>query len=188
VTILLISGSLRSGSTNTALLETARAVAPEGLTAVLYQGLDALPHFNPDDDVEGAPLHSAVARLRTRIGASEAVLFSTSEYAGALPGSFKNLLDWTVGGGETYGKPVAWVNASGPASPTGAADAHDSLRKVLGYTGADIVEAACVHIPVARGDVGPDGLIVDQAIRLQIAGVLATLGRHISHARQHTQR
>ena len=48
------------------------------------------------------------------------MLFSTPEYAGALPGSFKNLLDWTVGGGETYGMPVGWVNVSGPASPTGA--------------------------------------------------------------------
>ena len=60
----------------------------------------------------------------------------TPEYAGALPGSFKNLLDWTVGGGQTYGMPVAWINVSGAAAPTGGADAHDSLRKVLGYTGA----------------------------------------------------
>jgi NAD(P)H-dependent FMN reductase len=40
------------------------------------------------------------------------VLFCTPEYAGALPGSFENLLDWTVGGGEMYRKPVAWINAS----------------------------------------------------------------------------
>jgi NAD(P)H-dependent FMN reductase len=41
-----------------------------------------------------------VADLRRQIEAADAVVFCTSEYAGALPGSFKNLLDWTVGGGE----------------------------------------------------------------------------------------
>jgi len=48
-----------------------------------------------------------VVKLRRQIAASDAVLFCTPEYAGALPGRFKNLLDWTVGGGEIYGKPVA---------------------------------------------------------------------------------
>ena len=176
VQILLISGSLRSASTNTALLRTAAAVAPEGVTTVMYDGLDRLPHYNPDDDVE--PLDPAVADLRAGIGAADAVLFSTPEYAGALPGSFKNVLDWSVGGGEIYGKPVAWINASA-YGPTGAADAHDSLRKVLGYTGSDIVEAACVSIPIPRSAIGDDGLISDPALRDRIAQVLTTLAAHV---------
>src|SRR5438067_8496137 len=90
--ILLISGSTRSGSTNAAALRTAAAVAPDGVTGVVYQGLADLPHFNPDDDHE--PLHPRVAELRAQIARSDAVLFCTPEYAGALPGSFKNLLDW----------------------------------------------------------------------------------------------
>ena len=175
--ILLISGSLRSGSTNTAVLRTAAAIAPPGVTTRLYEGLDRLPHFNPDDDTE--PLDPAVAELRASIGAADAVLFSTPEYAGALPGSFKNILDWSVGGGEIYGKPVAWINASA-FGPTGAADAHDSLRKVLGYTGSDIVEAACVQIPTPRDAIGDDGLVHDPAVREQIAQLLATLVAHVT--------
>ena len=58
---------------------------------------------------------------------------------------------------------MAWVNASGAAAQTGAADAHDSLRKVLGYVGAEIVEPACVRIPVTRQAVGADGLVHDAA-------------------------
>jgi chromate reductase len=173
--LLLISGSLRAASTNTAVLRTAQAVAPDGVSAVLYEGLASLPHFNPDDDAEGAPVHPAVAALRAAIAQADALLFCTPEYAGALPGSFKNLLEWTVGDAGTYGKPVAWINASGPAAPSGGADAHDSLRKVLRYTGADIVEAACARISVQRGDVGPDGLIAEPALREQIAGVLVAL-------------
>ncbi len=93
--VLLVSGSLRAGSTNTALLRTAQRVAPPEITAVLYDGLARLPHFNPDDD--RPPLHPAVAELRLAIRASDAILFCTPEYAGALPGSFKNLLEWTIG-------------------------------------------------------------------------------------------
>jgi chromate reductase len=177
--ILLISGSLRERSTNTALLRTASAVAPAAVDAVLYDGLGTLPHFNPDDDPEGGPVHPAVADLRAHIAAVDALLLCTPEYAGALPGSFKNLLDWTVGG-ETYGMPVGWVNVSGPASPTGAAGAHDSLRAVLTYTGTDIVEAACVRVPVARGAVGPDGEIEDPAVRDAAAATLATLAAHVA--------
>ncbi len=59
------------------------------------------------------------------------MLFCTPEYAGALPAALKNLLEWTIGDAGTYQKPVAWINAAGPAAPTGAADAHESLRKVL---------------------------------------------------------
>ena len=175
--ILLISGSLRAGSTNTALLRTAQAVAPDGTRALIYEGLGRLPHFNPGDDI--VPLHPAVADLRMRIADADALLFSTPEYAGALPGSFKNFLDWTVGGGETYGMPVAWINASGSA--TGAADAHRSLRTVLGYTGSAIVEQACAHIPVARSAVGADGLIADEVIRRQIADVLRTLASEVGN-------
>ncbi len=176
--ILLISGSLRPGSTNTALLRTAQVVAPAGISAVLYDGLATLPHFNPDDD--RPPLHPCVVDLRTRIGAADALVLSTPEYAGGLPGSFKNLLDWTVGGGETYRKPLAWVNAS--ASPTGATDAYESLRIVMSRTGADIVEAACVHLPVPRASVGPDGLIVDPPIVEGIAALLSELARHVRRA------
>ena len=180
--LLLISGSLRADSTNTAALRTVQATVHDGITAVLYQGLGALPHFNPDDDAEGASVHPAVADLRGHIGDADALLLSTPEYAGALPGSFKNLLDWTVGGGEIYGKPVAWLNVSGAAAPTGGADAHDSLRKVLGYTGAEIVETACLRVPVPRGAIGADGIIEDRAIEKDLTGAVARLGAHLQRA------
>jgi len=169
--ILLVSGSTRSGSTNTALLRTAREAPPPGVEAELYEGLAGLPHFNPDDDIE--PLPPAVADVRARIAAADAVLFCTPEYAGALPGSFKNLLDWTVGGPEMYGKPVAWVNAS--ASPTRAAKAHESLETVLRTIHAEIVPEACTHVPVPRDRVGADGGIDDPEIRGRMGEVLRVL-------------
>ena len=103
--VLLVSGSTRAMSTNTALLRTAVECAPPSVAAVFYPGLAGLPHFDPDLDVE--PLPAAVAALRAEIAAADAVLFCTPEYAGTLPGSFKNLLDWTVGGTVLTDKPVA---------------------------------------------------------------------------------
>jgi len=176
--ILLISGSLRGGSTNTAMLRTATAISLEGIAAALCTGMDRLPHFNPDDDLEGSPVHSAVAEMRAQVAAADALLFCTPEYAGALPGALKSLLEWTVGDAGAYGKPVAYVNASGPAAPTGGADAHESLRKVLGYVGAEVIEAACVRIPITRAAVAADGSIHDSDVQRRLAEVLQTLARH----------
>ena len=81
----------------------------------------------------------------------------------------------------TYRKPIAWmINASGPAAPTGGADAHDLLRKVLGCVHADIVEEACARTPLTRKDLGEDGTISDPDAREKIAETLAALARHVA--------
>jgi NAD(P)H-dependent FMN reductase len=183
INLLLISGSLRDGSTNTAVLKTARTLAGDGVKTVLYGGMAHLPHFNPDDDREGQPVHSAVAELRREVAAADALLLCTPEYAGALPGALKNLLEWTVGDAGTYGKPVAWINASGPAAPTGGADAHDSLRKVLGYVHADVVERACTRFAVPRDAIGADGMVTDPATRERILETIRVLSRHVADRR-----
>jgi chromate reductase, NAD(P)H dehydrogenase (quinone) len=174
--LLLISGSLRGGSTNSATMRTAAVLAPPGVEAAIYDGMGRLPHFSPDDDpTDGVGLDAEVAALRAALAEADALLLSTPEYAGALPGSFKNLLDWTVGGGQTYEMPVAWINVSGAAAPSGGADAHDSLRKVLGYTGSRIVEEAVLRLPLSRDDVGEDGLITPPAAREQIVSSVTAL-------------
>ncbi|MFE4723247.1 NAD(P)H-dependent oxidoreductase [Streptomyces sp. NPDC056728] len=89
-----------------------------------------------------------------------------------MPGSFKNLLDWTVGGTEICDKPVAFVNAAAAGRGEGAAA---TLRTVLGYTGADIVESACTRIPVELRTIGADGLITDPTAREQLGKVLGLL-------------
>jgi NAD(P)H-dependent FMN reductase len=171
--LLLIPGSLRAASTNRAALRTAARLAP----AELYDGLAGLPHFNPDDDTD--PLPPPVAALRQAIRDAHALLFSAPEYAGALPGSFKNLLDWTIGdaeAGSIYRKPVAWLNVS----PRGAEAAHRELRAVLGYAHAEIVEAACAHVPLTAADLDADGLVPPGPARDRIAAAVAALVSHSS--------
>ena len=165
--ILLVSGSTRGGSANTAALRTMREVAPRMVTAVLYEGLSELPAFNPDDDRE--PLPAAAEQLRQAIASADAVVFCTPEYAGSLPGSFKNLLDWTVGGGEMYGKPTAWINVAAPGRGAGA---EDSLVSVLGYVGAAMIDKACRRITLPRQAIGPDGLVGDPGFREDVGRLI----------------
>jgi len=169
--LLLICGSLRHGSTNEALLRTVAAAVPPDVVVDMYDGTSRLPHFNPDDDHD--PLQAAVTDLRRRITEADAILFSTPEYAGAMPGSLKNLLEWTVGGIEITDKPVAWINIS--TAPDGASRTYESLTTVLTYTGAKVVADACVRIPVPRDAIGANGEIEDQALRDQVAVAIARL-------------
>jgi chromate reductase len=171
---LLISGSTRAGSTNGAALTTLRAVAPPGSTAVMYEGLSALPAFNPDDDRE--PLPVAVAELRAEIAAADALVFCTPEYAGTLPGSLKNLLDWTVGGTEISAKPVVWINVAAPGRGHGAIA---TLETVLGYVSADVLPAGRLELPIGRDLVGIDGIVRDPAVQDGLAGVWTTIAQSL---------
>jgi NAD(P)H-dependent FMN reductase len=59
----------------------------------LYQGLSAVPAFNPDLDTDGAVPPAEVADLRKRIKESDGVLICTPEYVFAVPGALKNAID-----------------------------------------------------------------------------------------------
>jgi NAD(P)H-dependent FMN reductase len=176
VRLLLITGSTRRHSTNTAALEAAREILGE--QADLYADLGELPAFNPDDDHE--PLPAAVVALRAAIAAADAVVFCTPEYAGTLPGTLKNLLDWTVGGAEMYGKPATWINVAGPGRGEGA-DA--TLATVLGYVGAEILESRGMRVPVARDAVGADGQIGDADTSRRIGDAFAAIAEEVRLSR-----
>lgn len=170
--MLLITGSVRRASTNTTALRTVQADAAPGTDCTLYDELAELPHFNPDDE-QGA-LPPPVVRLRDAVHRADAILFSTPEYAGAMPGALKNLLEWLIGDdqpGSVYEKPVGWVNCS----PRGAHLAYESLQIVLRYAHAHIVEAACGDVPVHGSSVGEDGLLSDGAARIEVNRLVAAL-------------
>jgi chromate reductase, NAD(P)H dehydrogenase (quinone) len=172
VSILLVSGSTRAASTNTAAVRTAAAVAPAGVTAQIYYGLAELPAFDPDDDQESSPAPPAVAQLRQQLAAVDAVLICTPEYAGTLPGSLKNLLDWTVGGGQLYGKPVTSLHVAAPGRGDGA---QATLTTVLTYVGAALTDPTCIRVHVPRDAVSTDGLIERQDLRDELRRALTTV-------------
>ena len=145
---LALSGSLRRESTNTRLLHAAARVAPAGVEVVVYDGVATLPYFSPD--LDGADLPEEVTAWRAEVDAADAVLICCPEYAGAIPGAFKNALDWLVGCMAMYEKPVALLNAS-PAS----VHVDASLKLVLGFLTARLVDPASIALPLrgSRHDV-----------------------------------
>ena len=114
INIAAISGSLKSTSSNTNTLRALAAMAPQDIVIDLIEGLDTLPHFNPETEEEIA----SVNIFRQKIKEADAVVFSTPEYAFGIPGVLKNALDWLVSSGELNTKPVAAISAS-PLYPGG---------------------------------------------------------------------
>lgn len=134
------------------------ALVPPEIRTRRYDGLAELPAFVP----QTAGVHPAVVELREQLAAADAVLFCTPEYAGTLPGSLKNLLDWTVGTGDLYEKPVAWLSVAAAGRGDGATA---TLASVLGYVGAEVDETICPRLPLSSTDIGEDGLVVSPEFR-----------------------
>lgn len=144
--VVAINGSLRRRSSNGAMLRAAQRVAPERIEVIVYDGLAALPHFNPDLDEEGMNAPKPVADLRSLLIAADGVVISSPEYAHGVPGTLKNMLDWLVSTGELVGKRVALLNAS----PAGGQHAQESLRETLRTMNWTVVDEASRIEPFVR--------------------------------------
>ena len=169
--ILALSGSLRALSSNTAILRVAALVAPAGTHIEVHPGLDLLPYFNPDLDreLDDPVLPIPVRALRHALGASDALLISSPEYAHGVCGMMKNALDWLVGGEEMVHKPVGAINTSPHAT-----HAWSAMLETLRTMTADVVEGACVPIAVPR-DRGDAELASDPAVAEPLRTALARL-------------
>src|SRR5215813_6448963 len=173
--ILGISGSLRAGSSNSALLEAAARITPPPMQIVPYQGLGELPHFNPDLDGEGDAPPPAVADLRDRISASAGVIISSPEYAHGVPGSLKNALDWLVSHPDFTGKPVLLWNASA----AGGDYAQASLVETLKTMSARLLVEDSLLTPFLRKKLAPGANLSDEAadaLRKSLAALAAAAG------------
>ncbi len=134
--ILAISGSLQAVSANGRLLELAEETPlAAGVEMERSVGVADLPHFNPDLDPGATP--TAVTTFRAQLARADAVLIATPEYAHSLPGALKNALDWIVGSGEFYDKPVAIVSCV-PAAHRGE-NGRRALEQTLRAHGAKVV-------------------------------------------------
>lgn len=129
--VLGISGSLRKGSFNSALLRAAIAIAEKEQLPITFDVADLRPIPLYDDDLRVAHgFPEAVAKLRESIQKADALLFVTPEYNFSLPGVLKNAIDWASRPPQQpfAGKAFAVMGASGGMSGTMRAQYH--LRQV----------------------------------------------------------
>jgi NAD(P)H-dependent FMN reductase len=89
--VLGISGSLRRGSYNSALLRAATGLMPEGATLEVAS-LRGIPLYDGDIEAQGIP--PSVNQLKEAVIAADGVLLVTPEYNNSIPGVFKNTIDW----------------------------------------------------------------------------------------------
>jgi len=143
VNVLAISGSLQENSSNSALLRAVSAHASD-IDVIVWDELGALPLFRPGDDGD---VH--VASLRHGIAEADAVLIATPEYAGGMPGALKNALDWLVGSGELYDKPVVIMSAA-PSLERGE-NARRWVAEVVGMQGGVVLDSFTVAVSRSDG-------------------------------------
>src|SRR5260221_623447 len=128
--VVLISGSLRRGSHNAALLRAAANELPPAIVVEELEGIADLPAYDEDLDHEDVPI--PVPALRAAIAAADGLVIATPEYNGSIPGALKNALDWASRpwpDNSLRNKAVCVIGAS--SGLFGAVWAQAELRKVL---------------------------------------------------------
>jgi chromate reductase, NAD(P)H dehydrogenase (quinone) len=154
--ILAISGSLRSASSNTKLLQALIELVPGNIEIKLYDGLNDLPHFNPDLETVVIP---SVVNLQNQIKWADGLLISTPEYAHGIPGVLKNALDWLVSSEDFMGMPIAILNASPRAT-----HAQASLIEILTTMAGRVIPEALVIVKLMGKNLDVAGIVADPVI------------------------
>ncbi len=164
--LLGLAGSLRKASLNRALLRALGESLPEGVTLEIFNGLAALPTFDPDitDDPE------AVTAWKDAIAASDALIIATPEYNYSIPGVLKNAIDWASRPppkSPLRGKPMGIVSAASGIS--GGMRAQYHLRQVLVFTNSPAMLQPEVIIPRAQERFDAEGRLTDASTRELLA-------------------
>lgn len=171
--ILGISGSLRSGSFNSALLRDAVALMPEG--AQLEIGtIRGIPLY--DGDVEAqAGIPEAVQVLKAQVVSARGLLLVTPEYNNSIPGVFKNAIDWlsrpSADIPKVFGnRPVAVIGAS--PGGFGTILAQDAWLPVLRTLGARPWFGGRLMVSRAGQVFGESGELNDEKIKAALRDFL----------------
>lgn len=166
--VLTISGSTRNKSVNQYLIESISGLFSDRLEFVPCLHLSELPHFNVDLDTEFPP--PPVVHLRRQLKTADAILICTPEYAMGVPGSLKNLLDWTVSSCDFSAKPVVLITAS-----TSGQRAHESLITTLRILEAKIDDGSTLLISHAKAKITDAPRIKDEQTLKEVKTLMETL-------------
>lgn len=163
IKILTLSGSLRPQSSSHKILQIATTFLPENTEVDDTASIGTLPHF---DGSETPP--PTVTSFLHQIQQADGILICIPEYAFGVPGSFKNALDWTVGGGEFSQKPVAYITAASVGEK-----AHESLGHILTAMGSTIT--GTLRIPFIRAKLTSEGELKDPVLKESVRTVVDSL-------------
>ena len=182
--ILGISGSLRAGSFNTALLRAAQALQVQGVELELAT-LQGIPLYDGDlEQREGEP--PAVAALKARVLACDGLLLATPEYNNGIPGVFKNAIDWLTRPASDIpkvfgGKPVAFIGAS--PGGFGTILSQEAWLPVLRTLGTQPWFGGRLMVSRAHKVFDEAGAILDPAIEEALTGYVAGFSAFVAEVK-----
>ncbi len=179
-----LSGSLRRGSFNTALLKAAAGAMPDGVTLTIGS-IRGIPLYDGDLEAEGIP--QPVAALKEAIAAADGLLLVTPEYNNSIPGVFKNAIDWLSRPSADIPrvfskKPVALMGAS--PGGFGTILSQNAWLPVLRTLGTELWSEGRLLVSRANTVLGKDGSISDPKVEEQLRSFLQGFAAFVRSSRQ----
>ena len=184
VKLIGISGSLRKGSFNSAVLRVAAELMPAGSTLEI-ESIAGIPLYNADDEAAGG-VPEPVTRLKDAIAAADGLLLVSPEYNNSLPGVAKNAIDWLSRPPADIrrvfgGKPVAIAGAS--PGGFGTILAQNAWLPVFRTLGAELWSGGRLLVSRAGSVIDAQGNITDAATRESIGKFVQGFVAHIAARR-----
>jgi len=180
--VLTISGSLRKGSFNTALMHALPGLAPAEMHLLVAPPFDRMPLYNADLQPAGFP--PDVTRFAEAIRKTDGVIIVSPEYNWTIPGGLKNALDWVsrLENQPFKEKPVAIQSATG--GPLGGARMQYHLRMALTFLNASVFGTPEVFVGLAQTKFDPATLeLRDEPTRKAVRDQLAAFAKFVARAK-----
>ena len=161
--ILGLSGSLRNGSYNSALLRAAQELFPESIE---IGDIRSVPMY--DGDLEAAGVPEPVVLLQQQLTNSAGLLLVSPEYNNSVPGVLKNTIDWlsrpSLDVRNVFrGLPVALIGAS--PGGFGTILAQSAWLPVFRSLGARQWSGGRLMLSGASRVFDENGVLVDESVR-----------------------
>ncbi len=163
--ILAILGSTSARSTNKLLLEYLKSFSIAFFDIEIFDGIDKLPHFNPD--LDGLETPAIISEFRQQLIAADGLIICTPEYVFSLPGSLKNSIEWCVSTTILSNKPTGLIVAS-----ASGVKALEELKLVMKTVETKFTEETTLLIQGIKGKINVSGEIIDTETTVKIGAFL----------------
>ena len=177
--ILVIPGSLRKASYNTALAYEAVQLAPKSMTIAVFT-LHDIPLYNMDIEKEGFP--ESVMKLKNAVKEADGILWMSPEHNHSVPGVLKNAIDWVSrGANEWNDKPLAIGGASDGIISTARAQMH--LLVIANTLNMHPMGRPLFQVPNAPKKFNEKGELIDEKTREKFTSFLQSFEAWVNRLR-----
>jgi len=176
--LLALSGSVRKGSYNLALLRAMKEQCPTGSFVSVYDQIKEIPTFDPDIDDKDTP--DSVRSLTSMMREHDGVIISTPEYAHGVPGALKNVLDWLVSSDVLILKPIIVTSVS--TSGLGGVRSYSPLVLILSAMNTNVVIEGSMNVPYAHNKFDDSMKLTDELTKRSIDTLFSAMRQAIENA------